>query len=82
MANQYIVQFIESEQVWKISLELLSYQPPQNQGPPSQSFHEHFIGAQALYQKLEKNFDHLAVKDEHVVELRDKLFELMRPETS
>lgn len=67
--------------MWSISLELLSYQPPQNQGPPSQNSQEHFIGAQALYQKLEKNFDQLAVKDAHVVELRNKLFELMRPQT-
>lgn len=77
-ANQFIVQFIASEQVWTISLELLSYQPPQNQSQ-QQSFQEHFIGAQALFQKLDKNFGDLAQKDAHVVELRDKLFELMRP---
>lgn len=32
-----------------------------------------------MFQKLDKNFGDLAQKDAHVVELRDKLFELMRP---
>lgn len=40
---------------------------------------EHFIGAHALYQKLEKYFDSHAAKDAHVIEIRQKLFDLMRP---
>ena len=50
-------------------------------GQAQQILQGHFIGAQALYQKLDKDFEReLAPKDAHVIELRDKLFGLVGPQ--
>jgi hypothetical protein len=38
----------------------------------------HFIGAQALFQKLDRDYEsELGSKDQHVTELRDTLFSLL-----
>jgi len=85
------VQFIASDQAWAIALQLLTTGPAVEQaqggssaaggGQTQNAQGGHFIGAQALYQKLDKDFEiELATKNEHVIELRDKLFGLLTPE--
>ena len=41
---------------------------------------EHFIGAQVIYYRLDKDFDsQMASKDSLVIELRDKIVGLLNP---
>lgn len=71
-ANQFIVSFMASEQAWSVALELLT-SPSQNaQG------NSHFIGAQALYQKLDRSFEtELESRESHIIELRDQILKLL-----
>ena len=67
-ANKFIVQFIASDQAWQIAMELLK----------TENTMSHFIGAQALFQKLDRDYEsELGSKDQHVRELRDTLFSLL-----
>ena len=43
------MKFIASEQAWSVALQLLEMPQAQNS--------EYFIGAQAIYQKLDRDFD-------------------------
>ena len=64
---------MESDQAWTISLQLLT-QESQNNGSA------YFVGAQALYQKLDRAFEtELADKAAHVIELRDQILNLLGP---
>ncbi|CDW78104.1 transportin-serine arginine isoform a [Stylonychia lemnae] len=67
-ANRMILKFIASDSAWHIAEQLLL---------PQQGADIQFIGAQALYQKLQNDADYF-MKDQNVKSLRDSIFRLIK----
>ena len=61
-----------------MAIELLSATGPSPALGGATLMQAHMIGSTILLQKLSKDFEsELAIKDSHVVELRDKIFSLL-----